>query len=80
MHLCACISVKCRFLGWALLFEMYDENQDGTINKAELRKVLNGKGIEISEEEFIPFFKKIDDNTDGCISYREFLKWKFLAK
>lgn len=66
----------CRYLAWALIFEMFDIKQDGTISKQELLQVLEEKNVQIKEEEMAPFFSHIDEDDDGRISYREFLKFK----
>ena len=48
-----------------------DKDQDGKINKDEIKTVL--KGEDFDENELNEFIKKFDLNGDGQINYYEFL-------
>jgi serine/threonine protein kinase len=56
-------------------FQIIDENADGMISPAELRKALGvglRQSVAISESEFISMLQDLDENDDGMISFDEF--------
>ena len=53
------------------IFQTLDKDQDGKINKDEIKTVL--KGEDFDENELNEFIKKFDLNGDGQINYYEFL-------
>ena len=56
-------------------FQIIDENADGMISPAELRKALGvglRQSVAITESEFISMLQDLDENDDGMISFDEF--------
>jgi hypothetical protein len=55
-------------------FKAYDKNNDGTMERSELRKVLKDLGHDdLTEEQIEIIFSKIDTNSSGKIEYPEFV-------
>ena len=54
-------------------FKQYDENNDGTLDKAEYREAMRAMKIQLSEAELTKSFDCFDRDRDGTISYDEFL-------
>merc|ERR1712232_145872 len=57
------------------IFNDWDANRDGSINRGELRRVFQKVGMCTNEIDMI--FKEIDANNDGQIAYSEFVNWLF---
>lgn len=59
------------------VFLSMDVNKDGSLSKEEiskgLKKMREDEGLYTSEEELDAFMEKADQNSDGQISYQEFL-------
>ncbi|KAH2254806.1 hypothetical protein KXW72_002376 [Aspergillus fumigatus] len=53
------------------LFESIDRNQNGVIDKNELRAAFSRSGITLSSAKLDAFFEDVDSNKDGVISYPE---------
>lgn len=54
-------------------FNMFDNNGDGTIDRNELKMVLEKmEGQEFTDQELDDMFKEADTDNDGCISFEEF--------
>jgi len=58
-----------------VVFDTYDSDKSGTINRAELKKVCYGLGHYLTEEEEAMALHRLDTNGDGTISYSEFAVW-----
>jgi Ca2+-binding EF-hand superfamily protein len=56
------------------LFEMYDENSNKNLDEFELRKVLNGLGYYLNDEEILELMKDIDKDGSGNIDIQEFIE------
>ena len=54
-------------------FVSCDLNEDGTISKEELRRLIESRGFYVSEKEMVSLVEKIDKDKDGRISYSEVL-------
>ena len=52
-------------------FGSCDLNEDGTISKEELKRLIESRGFYISEKEVHSLIEKIDKDKDGRISYAE---------
>lgn len=48
-----------------------DLNDDGSISKDELRRLIESRGFYVSEKEVSQLVEKIDKDRDGRISYAE---------
>jgi len=46
-------------------------NDDGTVSKDELRRLIESRGFYVSEKEVHQLIEKIDKDRDGRISYAE---------
>lgn len=57
------------------VFDMYDTDSSGDINKEELEKVLLSLGYSLSHEEIDTMFNELDTDRDGSISREEFIDW-----
>jgi len=55
------------------IFESYDINKDGVISTEELRKVSHKLGYRLSEEQIEDIMQSRDVDSNGCISFDEFL-------
>lgn len=54
-----------------LAFDFFDENHDGSISVEELQRVFSGiKKADVMEG----LVKEVDSNSDGLISFEEFVK------
>ncbi len=56
-------------------FDLYDEDQSGCIDAAELRTLLGKIDRELTEEEFQAALEEIDEDGTGEIDFFEFLEW-----
>ena len=54
-------------------FEVFDENNDQTINVSELRKVFDSLKVEVSEVELKEMIAEVDEDGSGSIEKDEFL-------
>ena len=60
------------------IFDMFDKNEDGTIQANELHSVLESLGRNSNEDDVKAIFELIDVDQDGKVSYAEFAEiWKF---
>ena len=55
-------------------FNLFDKDADGTIEKEELKKVLNDLGRSISDEELQDMIEDVDADGDGLIDFDEFCR------
>lgn len=58
---------------WAL-FEIIDRNHNGEIDKNELEEAFARAGVTVSNAKLDEFFRLMDVNNDGVISYSE---WRY---
>lgn len=56
------------------MFQSIDRNQNGEIDKSELRNAFAQSGVTVSNSRLDQFFAEVDKNNDGVISYAE---WRF---
>ena len=56
------------------IFRQFDTNRDGFLYKIEIKKGLERKKIEITNEEIDELFKFVDINEDFAMSLDEFLE------
>jgi Ca2+-binding EF-hand superfamily protein len=52
-------------------FMTCDLNEDGTVSKEELKRLIESRGFYVSEKEMNTLVEKIDRDKDGRISYAE---------
>lgn len=52
-------------------FTSCDLNDDGTISKDELRRLIESRGFYVSDKEVTTLVEKIDKDKDGRISLHE---------
>ena len=56
-------------------FEMLDHNGDGIISRQEIKKVIAKLGkVQKSDAEVDKIIRDVDENGDGYLEYKEFLK------
>lgn len=55
-------------------FNRADIDHSGSLNKTELKAIVDYYQIECTDAEFTEFFKAYDVNGDGQFSYNEFVK------
>ncbi|KAL2068881.1 hypothetical protein VTL71DRAFT_15219 [Oculimacula yallundae] len=53
------------------LFHSIDHNQDGKLNKGELRNAFKTAGLAVPNSKLDQFFSEVDQNRDGYISFEE---------
>jgi len=56
------------------LFDMYDENANRQLDQVELKKVLNGLGCYVSDNELTELMREIDKDGSGNIDIQEFIE------
>ena len=52
-------------------FASCDLNEDGSISREELRRLIESRGFYVSDKEVNTLVEKIDKDKDGRISYHE---------
>lgn len=56
------------------VFDEFDADGSGNIDKKEIRSVCEKLGVEVSDADIEDLIKSADDNGDGKISFAEFKK------
>jgi len=56
-------------------FRDVDTDKSGTLDEAELRRVLHRYNIDLGESQFAELMSQIDEDRDGAVSYAEFMKF-----
>ena len=56
------------------MFEIFDQNKDGALDRAEVLDALQTVGCSMKKEAFEAMFLECDKNKDGVIDYPEFKK------
>jgi Ca2+-binding EF-hand superfamily protein len=54
------------------LFDLFDEDKNGTISAEELEKAMKGYGKALSRDDVLKMMKQADANNDGVIDFKEF--------
>ena len=57
------------------MFQSIDRDQNGEIDKTELRNAFARSGVTVSNAKLDRFFAEVDKNNDGVISYTE---WRYM--
>ena len=57
------------------IFKSFDRDNSGSIDKAELSRLLEALGQEVGEDELAVALEVIDSNHSGRISWDEFKAW-----
>ncbi|MCK6545399.1 EF-hand domain-containing protein [Myxococcota bacterium] len=57
------------------VFDHYDRDQSGTIERGELRALCEALGGPISDDELAAGLAVIDLDQNGRISFKEFARW-----
>jgi Ca2+-binding EF-hand superfamily protein len=55
-------------------FRIIDTDKSGTLNEAELRKLMNMCKVSLDDDEVRRLFAMFDESGDGTVTYDEFLK------
>ena len=55
------------------IFDMFDKNENGTIQASELHSVLESLGRSSTDDDVNQFLMKLDVNANGVISKEEFI-------
>lgn len=53
------------------LFRSIDKDGNGKLDEKELQTAFRGAGLTVSNRRLAEFFKHMDDNDDGFISFDE---------
>lgn len=59
---------------YAAKFAIYDKDNDGYVTADDIKLVTDELGIDITADELDDLIKKADDNEDGMIDYKEYVK------
>lgn len=59
------------------MFEQYDRDESGAIDKEELRSLMASLEVPVGEEELKEAMEDLDLDGDGTISLEEFSLWYF---
>jgi Ca2+-binding EF-hand superfamily protein len=54
------------------IFDMFDLNKDGKIDRDELRTIMKSVHLFPSTEKLKEIIKEVDSNKDGVIDFKEF--------
>jgi Ca2+-binding EF-hand superfamily protein len=57
------------------IFEHFDGNDDGRIDRAEFKRLMDALCSDMPEEELDVGFDVIDANEAGAIDFEEFMIW-----
>lgn len=57
------------------IFSHYDHDNNGVIDRGELRALLEALDTQLSEDEIDAGMRAIDNNRNGKIEFEEFLEW-----
>ena len=57
------------------IFNQFDRNNNDTIEKTELKSLSIALNDPLSPAELFDFFKQIDENNNGIISWDEFIRY-----
>ena len=55
------------------VFKQYDQNNDGKISAAEIKKLFKKLGDNLTDKEVNEIIRGVDSNADGKIDYEEFV-------
>jgi calcium-binding protein CML len=58
-----------------LIFDQFDQNKNGTIERTELYKLVVALNGNMTEIEVRDFFKDMDTDHSGQITFDEFIKY-----
>lgn len=58
-----------------LVFQRFDENGSGTIDRSEFDQLLDALGSTMSERDREIGFALIDEDSDGSIAFDELARW-----
>jgi hypothetical protein len=61
-------------------FDSYDKDKSGALSFDEVNKLVQSLGAKSSKEDLEKMFKGIDTNSDGTLSFEEFLAWYRVGK
>lgn len=53
-------------------FNLFDEDQSGSICSSELKKVLDALGIQVNDNELVGLMNWMDSDGSGQIDFKEF--------
>ena len=56
------------------IFDLYDTNSDGKIDRGELQAYFQKIGIPLSEKEIDDMISVADGNRNGFVEFEEFVK------
>ncbi len=56
-------------------FDEVDRDGSGTLDRGEMRKLMDGLGMHLSPAELEQAIEDVDPNGDNVIAFEEFLKW-----
>jgi len=54
------------------LFEMFDRNGDGCVDRTEFALMMKSLGLNLTDRELVMFFDSMDDSGDGQLELKEF--------
>jgi Ca2+-binding EF-hand superfamily protein len=57
------------------IFNQFDKNKNGTIGRLELATLSIALNNPLSQAELSDFFKQIDENNNGIVSWDEFIRY-----
>jgi len=57
------------------IFDHYDTDKNGVIDRNELRALLGALDPEFSERDVKQAIEALDDNANGVIDWEEFVEW-----
>lgn len=58
------------------MFQSIDRNQNGELDKGELKAAFARAGVSVSNSKLDQFFEEVDTNRDGVITFEE---WRYVG-
>jgi solute carrier family 25 phosphate transporter 23/24/25/41 len=58
------------------MFQSIDRNQNGELDKGELKAAFARAGVSVSNSKLDQFFAEVDTNRDGVITFEE---WRYVG-
>lgn len=56
-------------------FEFFDRDDNGRIDRAEFKRLMQVLGADAPEDELDVGFDVVDSDDDGAIDFHEFVSW-----
>ena len=69
---------ETKIAAFKVVFDNWDSNKDGVIQKLELGNLIRACGLNPSEADIKMFMQELDENKDGVVDFNEFVRFASL--